>query len=46
MFVHLAVPVGQQVERAPAQPFRRALGGGLAGEPQIRADPAEEVTAP
>jgi hypothetical protein len=42
MLVHLAVPFGEQRQRALAQRSGRAFGRGLAGEPQIRADQRQE----
>ena len=38
VFVHLAVPLCQKRQRALAQALWCALGGGLAGEPQIGTD--------
>ena len=42
VFVHLAVPAGQKLQRALAQAFGRALGGGFAGEPQVLADQRQQ----
>ncbi|MPL79212.1 hypothetical protein SDC9_25087 [bioreactor metagenome] len=43
VLVHVAIPGGEQFERALAQPFGRALGCGLAGEPQVLADERQQV---
>ncbi len=43
MLVHLAVPIGQQFQRALAFALDRALGGIWAGEPQIRADQRQQA---
>ena len=42
MLVHLAIPVRQQRQRTLTLAFRCALGRGLAGEPQVRADQRQQ----
>ena len=42
VFVHLTRPTGEQVERALALALRRAVGGGLSGEPQLGADERQQ----
>ena len=43
MFVHLAVPLGQQGQRALAQTFGGAFGGRFTGKPQIGPDQRQQA---
>ena len=43
MFIHLAVPIGQQLQRLLAHPLGRAVRGCVAGKPQIGTDKRQQA---